>query len=451
MLHSDSINDNICAISTPPGFGGIAVVRVSGPDAIQIVNTIFSKEISKAKGYSLHYGEIIKNNHDIDQVVVSIFKSPKSFTGEDVVEISCHGSTYIQQEILLLLTENGARIAKPGEFSQKAFINGKMDLTQTEAIADLIHAKSKSAHDIALNQMKGGFANELSTLRTKLIELASLVELELDFSEEDVEFADRDQLQSLIETIIQNLEKLKQSFNYGNAIKNGVPVVILGRPNAGKSTLLNNLIDDDRALVSDIPGTTRDTIEESSIINGIEFKFIDTAGIRETKDKVEKMGVERTLSMVEKASILVYVYDASTTTLEEVEQDLLAFQKVAIPKLIIANKIDLVNNVEFKQHLNISATNKEDTEKVKSKVLDLFSSLAENHEGVILTNARHLEAIQLSLADLSKVRDGLNNNASGEFIAMDIRQSLHHIGTITGEISSDELLGNIFANFCIGK
>ncbi len=451
MYHSEINQDNICAISTPAGYGGVAIIRISGKDSISIVNSIFTRDIINATGYTLKFGTIKHENLEIDQVMVSIYRSPKSFTGEDVVEIACHGSIYIQHKIIEILHEKKVRLAKAGEFSQRAFLNGKMDLTQTEAVADLIYAKSESAHQIALNQMKGSFTNELSMLRDKLIELASLVELELDFAEEDVDFADKSQLKMLIDEIITRLIDLKQSFSYGNAIKNGVPVVIIGKPNAGKSTLLNKIIKEERALVSNIPGTTRDTIEESFVIEGIEFRFIDTAGIRDTIDTVEKMGVNRSLEMAKKASILIYLYDASEINNKEVENDILNFKKNGIPIITIANKIDLIQKNNLLGDLHISANNLNDVEMVKKHILKLFLKIGETYEGTILTNSRHLEAINLCLSDLNKVKEGLINNTSGEFLAMDIRQSLHQLGTITGEISTEELLGNIFANFCIGK
>ena len=451
MYHSEINQDNICAISTPSGSGGVAIIRISGSKSIPIINSIFSSPILDSKGYTLKFGTLIYNGVEIDQVMVSIYRSPKSFTGEDIVEIACHGSTYIQHKILEILHEKGVRLARAGEFSQRAFLNGKMDLTQTEAIADLIYAKSESAHEIALNQMKGSFTSELTELRSKLIELASLIELELDFAEEDVEFADKSQLERLISEIIRKLEDLKQSFSYGNAIKNGVPVVIVGRPNAGKSTLLNKIINEDRAIVSNIPGTTRDTIEESFIIEGIEFRFIDTAGIRETMDTVEKIGVNRSLKMAKKASILIYLYDASETSQEEVKDDLVRFQNEDTQILTVANKIDLVDKKNVFGDMKITAHNNSDVEIVKAEIYKRFQQIGDKYEGTILTNHRHLEAINLCLKDLKKVNTGIKSNSSSEFLAMDIRQSLHHLGAITGEISTEELLGNIFANFCIGK
>ncbi|MBG14960.1 MAG: tRNA uridine-5-carboxymethylaminomethyl(34) synthesis GTPase MnmE [Crocinitomicaceae bacterium] len=446
-------NNTICAISTPPGVGGVAIIRVSGKNSISICDQLFNKSIIDLKGYSVLYCSISDNNQLIDDVVVTIFRSPKSFTGENVVEISCHGSSYIQQKIIESLLSKGCSMARPGEFSQRAFLNGKMDLSQTEAIADLIHSKSNAAHQTALKQMKGGFSNELKALREKLIHFASLVELELDFSEEDVEFADRKELYSLISELSEHVGNLIESFTLGNAIKNGVQTVIIGRPNAGKSTLLNGLLNEQRAIVSSTPGTTRDTIEEVLNINGIDFRFIDTAGIRETLDNIEKMGVERAIEKIESSSLIIYVYDASKEKAEQVKKDLKTFNTSDLPILTIANKADLLpsdSTVDAK-HLKLSAINSKDCQKVKDEIYRLSGLNDLNLESTIVTNARHVEALQKAHADLLKVKEGMDSNVTGDFLAMDIRQVLHHLGSITGEISSDDLLGNIFANFCIGK
>ena len=330
----------IVALSTPPGMSAIALIRLSGEQALAITNKVFDKEISNAKGYSVHYGSIKNGENAIDDVIVTVFKGPKSFTGENIVEIACHGSTFIQQSIIELLLQNGATMAQAGEFSKRAFFNGKMDLSQTEAIADLIHSTSAAAHQVAMNQMRGGFSNDLKILRAKLIHFASMIELELDFSEEDVEFADRTELHKLVSEVILHVNKLAQSFKLGNAIKNGVQTVIVGRPNAGKSTLLNGLLNEERAIVSDIPGTTRDTLEESLTINGLEFKLIDTAGIREAKDTIEKLGIERTFEKINQSAIVVYLYDINSTTAEEVEKDLSTLNQNA-SIVVIANKADL--------------------------------------------------------------------------------------------------------------
>ena len=446
-------NNTICAISTPPGIGGVAIIRISGTKSIPICNQVLNKSILDLEGYSVLFCSFEDNHQLIDDVVVTVFRGPKSFTGEDVVEISCHGSNFIQQKIIECLISKGCSMAAPGEFSQRAFLNGKMDLSQTEAIADLIHSKSKAAHQTALKQLKGGFSNELKTLREKLIHFASLVELELDFSEEDVEFADRKELYVLINDLSEHVENLIESFKLGNAIKNGIQTVIIGRPNAGKSTLLNGLLNEQRAIVSSTPGTTRDTIEEVLNINGIDFRFIDTAGIRETIDNIEKMGVERAIKKIESSSLIIYVYDASKEKAEQVKKDLKTFNTSNLPILTIANKADLLPSditVDAK-HLKLSAINSTDCQKVKDKIYQLSGLNDLNLESTIITNARHVEALQKAHADLLKVKEGMDSNVTGDFLAMDIRQVLHHLGSITGEISSDDLLGNIFANFCIGK
>ena len=440
----------IVALSTPPGMSAIALIRISGDDAITITNKVFDKDILNAKGYSVHYGSIKNGENAIDDVIATIFKGPKSFTGENIVEIACHGSTFIQQSIIELLLQNGATMAQAGEFSKRAFFNGKMDLSQTEAIADLIHSTSSAAHQVAMNQMRGGFSNDLKVLREKLIHFASMIELELDFSEEDVEFADRTELHKLVSEVIEHVNKLAQSFKLGNAIKNGVQTVIVGRPNAGKSTLLNGLLNEERAIVSDIPGTTRDTLEESLTINGLEFKLIDTAGIREAKDTIEKLGIEKTFEKINQSAIVVYLYDINSTTAEEVEKDLSTLNQNA-SIVVIANKADLSQTHVIENAILISALKKEGVEEVKTALYNTVVEEGFNLESTIVTNARHYESLIRTNEDLQKVIDGIDSGLSGDFVAMDIRQALHHLGTITGEISTDELLGNIFANFCIGK
>ncbi len=452
MSLSYNITDNICAISSPPGTGGISVLRISGNKSIQLVNNIFSKNISNAKGYSLHFGTIKENNEVVDDVILSLFRGPNSFTGEDTIEISCHGSQFIQNKILQLLIKNGCRMASAGEFSQRAFYNGKMDLSQTEAIADLIHAQSESSHKMAMNQMKGGFTKELNQLRASLIEFASLVELELDFSEEDVEFADRTQLKSLIDKLSIHLNDLIESFKYGNAIKNGVQTALIGMPNAGKSTLLNGLLNENRAIVSDIPGTTRDTIEETLTIDRILYRFVDTAGIRNASDSIEKMGVEKTYEKIKSSSIVIYLYDVSNNNQEDAKKQLKELDDLDIPIVKIANKADQSTNSPINSNdLVISALNKEDILKLKETISSVFSKIKPDYEGTIVSNARHFEALSNALNDIKKCEEGLQNQISGDLLAMDIRQALYHLGTITGEITNDELLGNIFANFCIGK
>ena len=445
--------DSICAISSPPGKGGVALIRISGLNSILIVDKIFSKSINESKGYQIFYGKIISQGEHIDDVLVTVFKNPQSYTGEDTVEINCHGSIFIQQKILNLLCENGARIAEPGEFSKRAFLNRKLDLSQTEAIADLINSKSSAAHSLAIKQLKGGVSSELKTLRSKLIEFASLIELELDFSEEDVEFADRNHLNQLIEALKLHVEKLKNSFQYGNAVINGVSTVITGRPNAGKSTLLNNMLNEQRAIVSSIAGTTRDTIEEIITINGIDFRLVDTAGIRNTEDEIEKIGVAKTLEKINQSSLVIYIYDCVETKEQEVTKDLKKYIDDNIPHIIVANKIDLKKNVKEinKNHFKTSLNNKESIEDLKKLIYNLFEKQNIYNSDIVISNSRHFEALKLAHDELIKVENGLVENTSGDLIAMDIRQILYYIGSITGEISSDELLGNIFANFCIGK
>ena len=446
-------SESICAISSPPGIGGVSLIRISGPESFPIVEKIFSKSLKGNNGYQVLYGKIFEKNQIIDDVIVTVFKNPHSFTGENTVEINCHGSTFIQQKIIELLINNGARLALPGEFSKRAFLNGKLDLSQTEAIADLINSKSSAAHEIAIKQLKGGISSELKILRNKLIEFASLIELELDFSEEDVEFADRKHLNELIQSLITHIAQLKKSFQYGNAIKNGVSTVIAGRPNAGKSTLLNNILNENRAIVSSIAGTTRDTIEEIITINGIDFRLVDTAGIRNTEDEIEKIGVAKTLEKINKSSLVIYIYDSWSTTQKEVVEDLRKYVENKVPCLVIANKIDLVKSSKDipKDHLTVSLMTTPNTLEIKESIFELFQRNNIHNESVIISNMRHFEALELAYNELIKVEKGLSEKIPGDLIAMDIRQVLYHIGTITCDISSDELLGNIFANFCIGK
>ena len=453
MSNDSYKSESICAISSPPGIGGVSLIRISGPESFSIVEKIFSKSLKDTSGYQVLYGKIIEKKQIIDDVIVTVFKNPHSFTGENTVEINCHGSTFIQQKIIELLINNGAKLALPGEFSKRAFLNGKLDLSQTEAIADLINSKSSAAHEIAIKQLKGGISSELKILRNKLIEFASLIELELDFSEEDVEFADRKHLNELIQDLITHIDQLKKSFQYGNAIKNGVSTVIAGRPNAGKSTLLNNILNENRAIVSSIAGTTRDTIEEIITINGIDFRLVDTAGIRNTEDEIEKIGVAKTLEKINQSSLVIYIYDSWSTTQKEVYEDLSKYIENKVPCLVIANKIDLVksSNDIPKEHLTASLKTTPNTLVIKESIFELFERNNVHNESVIISNMRHFEALELSHNELIKVEKGLSENIPGDLIAMDIRQVLYYIGTITGDISSDELLGNIFANFCIGK
>jgi len=450
-------NDTIAAICTPLGSGALGVIRVSGAQAIDIVNQLFRpKDLTKAKGYSLHFGRIYKDNEVLDEVLVTVFRAPRSFTKENVVEISCHGSAFILRECLQLLVDEGARLAKPGEFTQRAFLNGAMDLSQAEAVADLIASNSAAAHQIAMKQLRGGISRELKNLREQLLNFTSLIELELDFSEEDVEFADRTQLFELVQRILIRLEQLIRSFSLGNAIKQGVPTVIMGKPNAGKSTLLNALLNENRAIVSNIPGTTRDVIEDRIVIEGIEFRLMDTAGIRETTDIIEAEGVNRTLAIARNASLAIYIFDIHTDTPETAR---LQIAEVGLPEsthlLLVGNKIDLEqtdNQSSDDEVLYISAKEGNHLEHLRkamvSSVQHFSTTTADN---AIISNVRHLHALRKAYAALEDVQNGLEIGLTGDFLSIDIRTAIHHIGEITGQITTDEVLGNIFSKFCIGK
>ena len=451
--------DNICAISTPQGSGAISVIRVSGEEAISITEKIFSKKISDKDSHTAHFGLIKDGDVIIDEVVVTIFKDGKSFTGEDVTEIACHASSYIQQRILDLLLSKGCRMAEPGEFSMRAFFNKKMDLSQAEAIADLIASNSEAAHKMAMHQMRGGFAQELNLLRQQLIDFSSLIELELDFSQEDVEFADRTQLEDLNQKILLKVNELIESFSLGNAIKNGVPVAILGPPNAGKSTLLNVLLKEDKAIVSDIAGTTRDVIEDVVTIEGIQFRFIDTAGLRETTDKIESLGIERSYSKAKDSSLILYMISA-----EDLDEDLVieSFNqfvktsgegKTIIP---VINKSDLLadsNEIEklVENPIIISAKNQTAIQDLQERLIATVNKDRLNGANLIVSNVRHLEALRKTKEAMSNVVEGMKNEIPGDLLAMDIRQALHYLGEITGQVTPDDLLGNIFGKFCIGK
>ncbi len=449
--------DTICALSTAQGVGAISLIRVSGNNAFKSVEAIFSKSLSNKTSHTAHFGLIKDGDRIIDEVLITVFKNPKSFTGEDSIEIACHGSSFIQQEIIKLLLDNGVRMAKAGEFSMRAFLNGKMDLSQTEAIADLISSNSRVQHQVAMNQMRGGFSSDLHILRQQLLDFASLIELELDFSEEDVEFADRSQLENLVVEIKDKITQLIKSFELGNVIKNGVPVAIIGRPNAGKSTLLNTILNEERAIVSQIAGTTRDTIEEKIIIEGIEFRFIDTAGLRQTTDEIEKIGVERAMNELSKSSIYIYLFDMFEMGVDDVKKDLSTLPN-HINRIVVANKSDLVNEDKVSEFNNsninlisISAKEKDSIESLKEKLLKEIKLDEIDENQSIVTNARHYDALKNSFKAIEKVEQGLQNQITGDFLAMDIRATLDHLGEITGNVTNDELLGNIFANFCIGK
>jgi len=464
-----SSSSTIAAISTAPGIGGIAVIRVSGTDAVKNCNVIF---VPKKKAFSLlsqkantiSFGSIFNANKElIDEVLVSIFKAPHSFTGEDVVEISCHGSVFVQQQILHALLELGCKLAQPGEFTQRAFLNGKMDLSQAEAVADLIASTSAASHRMALNQMRGGFSNELSKLRTQLLDFVSLVELELDFTEEDVEFADRTKLNTLATDIEALISKLSDSFRVGNALKNGIPVALVGETNVGKSTLLNVLLNEEKAIVSEIHGTTRDVIEDSVIINGITFRFIDTAGIRDTKDKIENMGIERTYQKIEQASIVLWIIDCTQVT-EHIEWLTDRIEKRAVGKKIILvfNKIDKIAEDEREvlhqlfepfegNRIYISAKDRINTDELQKALVKAAQLPEISSSDVVVNNIRHYEALQQAHTAICRVIDGLESGISGDFLSQDIRECMHFLGEITGQISNDEILGNIFGKFCIGK
>lgn len=451
--------DTIVALATPGGTGAIGVIRLSGPEAISIANAVFKgKDLTKQESHTIHFGQIVDGDVVLDEVLVSLFIAPRSYTRENVVEISCHGSNYIIESIIKLLIKHGARAAKPGEFTLRAFLNGQLDLSQAEAVADLIAANSKASQQVAMQQLRGGFSTQLQQLREQLVHFASLVELELDFSEEDVEFANRDQLKQLIINIDQIVSRLIESFELGNAIKQGVNTVIAGRPNAGKSTLLNALLNEERAIVSHIPGTTRDTIEEVLNINGINFRLIDTAGIREATDTIEQIGVQRTMEKISQSALLIYVYDAVTLTEDELKADLQSLQKPGVNILVVANKIDLLKSEVGSQKsevnfavVEVSAKEKQHIDELKQKIYDSTVKYQLSGDETLVTNIRHLEALQKTETALNRVLAGIDTQVTSDFLAMDIKQALHYLGEITGAVTTDDLLDNIFSKFCIGK
>ncbi len=449
----------IVALATPPGIGAIAVIRLSGHGSISLVNELFpSKNLEAAAGNTLHVGLLQHNNQLIDEVVLSLFKSPKSYTGEDVVEISCHGSTFIQQQIIEVCINKGARLATPGEFTLRAFLNGKMDLVQAEAVADLIASGTKASQETALNQVRGGFSSILSALREELIKFSALIELELDFSQEDVEFVDRSSLRALLLKIDKTIHALLESFHLGNVIKNGVSVAIIGKPNAGKSTLLNSLLNENRAIVSSIAGTTRDTIEEVINIDGILYRLIDTAGIREGGDEIESIGVERSKEKMQSADIVVYLFDASTESSDELTTIKTELNSIAKSWMMVGNKVDAISseeqnalNASLENSVFISAKNQLGLDQLKDALrLKVMGGLV-NAENTIVTNARHVQALQQVANNLSAIQIGLSNNIPGDLLAIDIRQCLYHLGEITGQITNDDQLDFIFSKFCIGK
>jgi len=455
------------ALATPDGVGAIGIIRVSGKNAFQICSTLFFRksglpvDISKLNSHSIHLGVLKENDLVLDEVLLSVFKGPNSYTSEDIVEFSCHGSRYIQQQLIQLLIRRGARLAEAGEFTFRAFFNQKLDLVQAEAVADLIASTSATSHQVAMQQMRGGFSSKIKILRENLVNFASLIELELDFSEEDVEFADRKDLKQLVLSIQKVIQRLVDSFELGNVIKNGIPVAIVGKPNAGKSTLLNVLLEEDRAIVSDIPGTTRDTIEDEMSIEGILFRFIDTAGIRQTSELIEQIGVSRTFEKIQKSSIVVYLFDVHELTktglnseIQEIKEHLNENSQL----VIVGNKIDREDLsytekefASFKDILFISAKERRNIDALRKRFVDLFDSRTINVTETVVTNARHVQALQNASFALEKVYEGLNRNISGELISVDIKNALHHLGLITGEVTSEDLLSNIFSKFCIGK
>jgi tRNA modification GTPase len=449
--------DTIVALATPQGVSAIAVIRLSGKKAIAICSEVFhGKDLHTQPSHTVHLGTIRDDLKIIDEVVVTLFKAPRSFTKEDVVEIACHGSDYIIKQLLQLFIRHGARFADPGEFTKRAFLNGRFDLAQAEAIADLIASDSEASQQAAINQMRGGFSSEIKKLREQLIHFASMIELELDFSEEDVEFANREQLQELVQNIKKPIDGLISSFSLGNAIKNGVPTVIAGKPNAGKSTLLNVLLNEDKAMVSEIPGTTRDFIEDEINISGFNFRFIDTAGLRETKDKLEAMGIERTRLKMSQASLIIYLFDVNSTSEDELKTSLKELKDLYPSYIVVGNKIDKdkKNTLTFRNFegiVFISAANKIGIEELKDKIVEQANLKSFQPDKAIVTNARHYESLLNTREALNKVLHGIDQSITGDFLAQDIRLALHHLGEITGEITTDDLLANIFSKFCIGK
>jgi len=459
----------ICAIATSPGIGAIAVIRLSGEMAFKIADSVFlspsgKKKLEKMSTNTIHFGRIYDGDKLIDEVVVSIFRAPHSFTGENIVEISCHGSTFIQHKILEILIKNGARMALPGEFTQRAFLNGKMDLSQAEAVADVIASSNAAAHKLAINQMRGGFSREINDLRAQLLHFTAMIELELDFAEEEVEFANRTELRKLTERIERLLRKLKNSFQLGNAIKNGIPVAIIGDTNVGKSTLLNALLNDDKAIVSDIHGTTRDVIEDVVNIHGTAFRFFDTAGIRETKDHIENLGIERSYNKLNLATVVLLVVDMQNPypivkqRIDKIRKRISGDQKL----IIVANKIDsglheTIQQMEIteindnEKLIFIAAKKKQNLEDLIEMMIQSVNIDAVNQEDVIVTNARHYEILKNAHEAIVRVLNGLDSEISGDFLSQDIRECLHYLAEITGGISNNEVLGHIFKNFCIGK
>ena len=459
-------NDTICAVATPPGTGAIAIVRMSGPESLDIAFKLFfpfqkNLEKKQVKSHHMYYGEIRTEKELVDEVLFTFFKAPRSYTGEDSVELSCHGSEFIQQKIIELLIKNGARFAEPGEYTLRAFLNGKLDLSQAEAVADLIASQSRSAHRMALNQMRGGFSEKIKELRAKLLRFTSLIELELDFSEEDVEFADRRALHQLLTVLKEELGYLISSFKVGNVLKTGIPVAIIGKPNVGKSTLLNAILNEEKAIVSEIPGTTRDAIEDTIIINGYRFRFIDTAGLRRAQDAIEDIGIGRTYDKIEQASIILYICDISETGPDKIEEILNDFRNYIQDEdkhfILVANKIDQLKEIppHLKEMLEletvfVSAKRKENIHLLAETLVNIVKEKSISAD-IVVSNSRHYDALNAAFNSLEQVEKGLAEKTPTDLVAIDIRQALHYLGTITGEITTDEVLGSIFSKFCIGK
>ncbi|PCH53477.1 MAG: tRNA uridine-5-carboxymethylaminomethyl(34) synthesis GTPase MnmE [Flavobacteriaceae bacterium] len=456
-------NDTIIALATSSGVGAIAVIRLSGEDSIKIVNQFFqsksrNKDLNTVKSHTIHLGNIIENTRVIDEVLVSIFKNPHSYTGENVIEINCHGSIYIQQEIIQLFIKNGVRNANPGEFTLRAFLNGKMDLSQAEAVADLISSNSAASHQVAMQQMRGGFSNEIQNLRQQLLNFASLIELELDFAEEDVEFADRTEFNNLVNKISITLKRLIDSFALGNVLKNGIPVAIVGEPNVGKSTLLNTLLNEEKAIVSHIEGTTRDAIEDEISIDGVSYRFIDTAGIRATEDFIENIGIKKTFENIEKSQLVLHLIDSLKIDALSIKISELTKKYPSKKILTIINKADLLSEekiailkTQFTNLIILSAKQKTGIHKLTTTLTQLANKGALSNNETIVSNLRHFEALNNALKAIKEVQKGIDLNISTDLFAIDIRQALFHLGEITGEVTTEDLLGNIFDNFCIGK
>ena len=452
-------DETIVALATPPGVGAIGVIRLSGDKSIEIINSLFpSKDLSKQSSHTLHVGFLKDEGLSIDEVVISLYKSPRSYTGEDVIEISCHGSPFVQQQVMDACIRRGARVARPGEFTFRAFINGKLDLSQAEAVADLIASNSAASHRTALNNIKGGFSDVLKQLGEELIKFSALIELELDFSQEDVQFADRKQLHQLIDVLSVTTKQLLESFKLGNVIRNGVQVAIIGKPNAGKSTLLNALLNENRAIVSEIAGTTRDTIEELLNIDGIIFRLVDTAGLREqTTDVIERIGMERSIHKMHQSDVVIYLFDVNEVTATELKEIEEKLKEKQINFVLAGNKADLLKPAQLKEKfttnhvLFISAKAHENISELKKNLVNIVTEGQVNLENTIVTNARHYEALQQVDKSLEDIRSGLNNNLPGDLLALDIRQCLHYLGEITGEITNEDQLDYIFSKFCIGK